>query len=174
MRNVFAALALAGVVLSCAPASGAAGYLDDRAQITQGASARDVTRAKRCAPPFGCAKKRRASSAAMLAMIDVAATHEGILADLARALVAVESGGNPALRGRHGEIGLTQIKCQTARGLGFAGPCAALFDPAVNLKWGLKHAHLAVRRGSIGFHQSGLHARHVSRRYVARIHAAMR
>jgi hypothetical protein len=110
----------------------------------------------------------------MLAMIDAAAAAEGILSDLARALVRVESNFDPQTVGADGEIGLTQIKPQTARGLGFPGSSRALFDPAINLKWGLRHAHLALKRGSIGFHQAGLHARHVSRAYVTRIYAAIR
>jgi hypothetical protein len=178
MRCFLAALALAGALVSFSSGVSADGRFlgGDRYRAAQGADARDVTRAKRCPPPFSCRKKeqKRPPGAAMLAMIDSAASAEGILSDLARALVKVESGFNPHRVGREGEIGLTQIKPQTARGLGFLGSRQALFDPAVNLKWGLRHAHLALRRGSIGFHQVGLHARHVSRAYVARIHAAIR
>jgi soluble lytic murein transglycosylase-like protein len=98
---------------------------------------------------------------------------QGISVAVAQALVRVESGGNPRARDAFGSLGLTQIKCATARGLGFVGDCAALFDPAINLKWGLRHARLALDRGSIGFHQTGLHARGVTAGYVRKINAAM-
>jgi soluble lytic murein transglycosylase-like protein len=178
MRCFLAALALAGALALFSSGASADGRFrsDHRYQAAQGADARDVTRAKRCPPPFSCWKKgqKRPPGAAMLAMIDAAAAAEGVLSDLARALVQVESSFDPQKVGSEGEIGLTQIKPRTARGLGFAGSRRELFDPVINLKWGLRHAHLALKRGSIGFHQAGLHARHVSRAYVARIHAAIR
>lgn len=176
MRCFLAALALAGALALFSPGTSAEGrfFGGHRYQVAQGADARDVTRALRCWRFKTCKRSNREPSQPMLAMIDAAAAAEGILSDLARALVKVESGFNPHRVGRDGEIGLTQIKPQTARGLGFAGSSRALFDPATNLKWGLRHAHLALKRGSIGFHQAGLHARHVSRAYVARIHAAIR
>lgn len=165
MRLVIAALALAGALFACASSVDA-----------QGASPREVVSAKRCAPPFGCVRPRARSHADRrgdTAAIDAAAIAEGVPLALARALVRVESGGDSGRRGREGEWGLTQIKCRTARGLGFAGACGQLADPATNLKWGLRHARRALDRGSIGFHQAGLGARHVSPRYVARINAAM-
>lgn len=196
MRLVFAALALAGALAAAWPA--AAAPVDDRypMQAQAGTTAADVTRAKRCAPPFGCKRVKprrppvkpdwRVDIAATSAppsgsegparirqIVDAAAATAGVPVALARALVRVESGGNPHLRGRQGEWGLTQIKCATARGLGFAGSCAALADAAINLRWGLKHARLALARGSIGFHQAGLGARRVSAAYVGKINAAM-
>jgi soluble lytic murein transglycosylase-like protein len=178
MRIRFAALALAGAFfISGTPAI--AGYGAAGMRIAQGASARDVLAARRCAPPFGCARRKaprrpRADFRLDIAMLVEAAAHvAGMPVHVARALVRVESGGDPRRRGTAGEWGLTQIKCQTARGLGFAGPCGRLADPATNLKFGLKHAALALRRGSIGFHQAGLGARRVSSAYVAQINAAM-
>lgn len=97
-----------------------------------------------------------------------AAREAGVPVEVAHRLVHVESSGRASLRGRAGEYGLTQIKCQTARDLGFRGPCAQLLDPATNLKWGLKHARKALDRGSIGYHQSGLNAKRVSPKYVAK------
>lgn len=168
-RRFLAALALAGVVLSCAPASAdVRSYPDDRARVAYGGGmARDVAEAIRRA------KARGGFRAEIVALIDQVAAAQGVPAAIARALVRVESGGNPGAR-NGSSLGLTQIKCQTARGLGFAGSCAALFDPATNLKFGLRHAALALKRGSIGFHQAGLHAHRVSPAYVARISRAMR
>jgi hypothetical protein len=176
MRCCLAALAFAGALAFFSSVVSADGRFlnDDRHQVAQGADARDVTRTLRCWRFKTCKRSNRAPSDSMLAMIDAAAAAEGVLSDLARALVQVESNFDPQKVGADGEIGLTQIKPQTARGLGFAGSSRALFDPAINLKWGLRHAHLALKRGSIGFHQAGLHARDVSRTYIARIHAAIR
>jgi soluble lytic murein transglycosylase-like protein len=175
MRCGLAALALGIFALALLLASPAWAQPEARMALM---SAADVLNARRCAPPFGCRREQRkapgraaAAKQALLALIDAAAMQAGVPRATARALIQVESGFNP--RARNGScLGLTQIKCRTARGLGFAGPCAALLDPATNLRFGLRHAALALRRGSIGFHESGLHARHVSRAYVARISAA--
>lgn len=176
-RRSLAALALAGAVFSCAPAfADARFFTDDRAQLAQGGDARDVTRAARCPPPLRRCKRSGSGGnvrADIGALIEQQARAQGVPVAIARALVRVESGFNPRLVGRAGEIGLTQIKLATARGLGFSGSRAALFDPATNLTWGLRHARRALDRGSIGFHQAGLHARRASRMYVARINAAM-
>jgi hypothetical protein len=57
MRIRFAALALAGAFfISGTPAI--AGYGAAGMRIAQGASARDVLAARRCAPPFGCARRK--------------------------------------------------------------------------------------------------------------------
>lgn len=193
MRMLFAALALAGALslfvaapdprlgwLGGAAAAYASEPPEPRILAQAGTTAADVARAKRCAPPLGCKRIKRPKlpppdfRSSIAAILDAAAADAGVPVALARALVRVESGGNPSLRGRQGEWGLTQIKCQTARGLGFAGSCAALADAAINLRWGLKHARLALARGSIGFHQAGLGARRVSAAYVGKINAAMR
>lgn len=106
-------------------------------------------------------------------IITDAALAEGVPLRTALAVAKVESGFNPRAHNA-GALGLFQIKCRTARGLGFTGPCSALFDPRVNARWGVKHVALALRRGSVGFHQTGLHARGVTRAYVSKINAAMR
>jgi soluble lytic murein transglycosylase-like protein len=58
---------------------------------------------------------------------------------LALALVKVESSFNPKARGRNGEIGLLQIKPQTARAMGYKGSAKALYDAETNLAWGMKY-----------------------------------
>lgn len=63
----------------------------------------------------------------------------GLPAELAEAVVRHESRFNPKARGRHGEIGLMQIKPQTARGLGYSGSAAGLYDVETNLKWGMAY-----------------------------------
>ena len=63
----------------------------------------------------------------------------GVPVALAMAVVRIESNHNPKARGRAGEVGLMQIKPQTARGIGFSGSTSALYDPDTNLKWGMKY-----------------------------------
>ena len=58
---------------------------------------------------------------------------------LALALVKVESSFNPKATGRNGEIGLLQIKPQTARAMGYKGSAKALYDAETNLAWGMKY-----------------------------------
>ncbi len=65
---------------------------------------------------------------------------------LAHAIVRHESNYNPRVRGRQGEIGLGQIKCQTARGVGFTGNCSNLYDPETNLTYSMRYLREALNR----------------------------
>jgi soluble lytic murein transglycosylase-like protein len=73
------------------------------------------------------------------ALIARYAAAEGVPVALAHAIVRHESNYRPNARGRAGEIGLMQIKLKTARGMGYSGSAAELFDPATNLKWGMRY-----------------------------------
>jgi soluble lytic murein transglycosylase-like protein len=66
----------------------------------------------------------------------------GIPAELVRAVVRVESDWDSELTGFAGEIGLMQIRPETARDMGFIGNDADLYDPERNIRWGV--AYLAV------------------------------
>ncbi|UNE53689.1 lytic transglycosylase domain-containing protein [Bartonella machadoae] len=59
--------------------------------------------------------------------------------DLAHAVVKVESNYKPQTKGAAGEIGLMQIKPSTARWLGFNGSVQDLYDPAINLEYGMRY-----------------------------------
>ncbi len=63
----------------------------------------------------------------------------GLPVELARAVVKHESGFDPDVTGRAGEIGLMQIKLSTARGMGYLGSAKDLYDPATNIRWGMKY-----------------------------------
>ncbi|MBX3576813.1 MAG: transglycosylase SLT domain-containing protein [Rhizobiaceae bacterium] len=65
------------------------------------------------------------------------AAEHGVPEDLVRAVIWVESRYKADIRGKHGEIGLMQIKPTTARGLGYRGSTEALFDPETNIRWGM-------------------------------------
>ncbi|WP_182085851.1 transglycosylase SLT domain-containing protein [Aureimonas sp. ME7] len=67
--------------------------------------------------------------------------------ELAHAIVSVESNYRIDVTGRAGEIGLMQIKPATARDMGFDGDANALYNPAVNIKYGMKYLAGAERRG---------------------------
>lgn len=107
------------------------------------------------------------------------AAEHGIPFELADAVVRLESRYNPAAR-NGANLGLTQIKYQTARSLGYDGPPAGLFDAETNLRYGLKYLAQAYRLaggdtcGAILRYQFGLRTetmKPASRAYCARVKA---
>jgi soluble lytic murein transglycosylase-like protein len=98
------------------------------------------------------------SPQAFAALIATHAAANGIPVDVADAVVRHESNYNPRLTGRAGEIGLMQIKLQTARGLGYRGSRKGLYDPATNIAWGMKY--LGVARKLAGGSQCGMLSRY--------------
>ncbi|MBB4953201.1 soluble lytic murein transglycosylase-like protein [Agrobacterium vitis] len=81
------------------------------------------------------------------ALISSYAKQYGVSAELASAVVKIESNFNARARGAHGEIGLMQIKPATARAMGYTGNTAGLYDPATNLKYGIKYLAMAHQLG---------------------------
>ena len=109
------------------------------------------------------------------------AAENGVPYSLANAVVTIESRYNPHVS-NGSALGLMQIKAQTARGLGFRGAAAGLFDPSVNVRYGMRYLALAYResRGdlcaTVMRYQSGIAARRLSaanRAYCARAHRLM-
>ena len=97
-------------------------------------------------------------------MVDAAASAAGVPAAMAHAVIRQESNYNPALRGRAGEWGIGQIKCQTAREVGFAGACGQLGDAATNLRFSMAYLRRALDRGGPGcagvsLYQRGIYGR---------------
>lgn len=82
------------------------------------------------------------------ALVEKEARREGLAPEIAEAVMAVESGYNPAALGGAGEIGLMQILPSTARMLGFAGTNAELAVPATNIHYGVTYLAQAWRRAS--------------------------
>jgi soluble lytic murein transglycosylase-like protein len=78
-------------------------------------------------------------------LIEKEAAAAGLAPEIAEAVMAVESGYNPAARGGAGEIGLMQILPSTARMLGFAGTDADLAVPATNIHYGITYLAQAWR-----------------------------
>jgi soluble lytic murein transglycosylase-like protein len=79
------------------------------------------------------------------ALIATHARANGVPLALAHAVIAIESRYNAAARGSAGEIGLMQIKLQTARGVGYRGGAKGLYDPETNLRYGMKYLGMAQK-----------------------------
>jgi soluble lytic murein transglycosylase-like protein len=107
-------------------------------------------------------------NSSMIAMVDRQARAAGVPIALARAVVRIESNFNPRVTGRASEVGLMQIKHQTARGMGFTGTRAELYDPETNLRFGMLYLAQAARLaggdtcGAVLRYQGGLSARRMT------------
>jgi soluble lytic murein transglycosylase-like protein len=74
-------------------------------------------------------------SAQLIAMIETAASENGVPAVLLHRIIKRESNYNAqAFHGGH--WGLMQIKYETARSMGYRGPAAGLLNPETNLRFG--------------------------------------
>jgi hypothetical protein len=78
-------------------------------------------------------------------LIEKEAAQAGLAAEIAEAVMAVESGYNPDAIGGAGEIGLMQILPSTARMLGFGGTAADLAVPETNIHYGVTYLAQAWR-----------------------------
>jgi len=70
----------------------------------------------------------------------------GVPPALIAAIIHVESRGDPTAAGMHGEYGLMQILCSTARQMGFKGACPELLNPYVNIYYGTKYLRWQFER----------------------------
>lgn len=90
-------------------------------------------------------------------------------------IAKVESNYNPNARGSAGEYGVYQLKCATAKGIGFSGNCSQLLNPHVNVKYGLKHLSMALRLSggnlklAASKHNGGLGRKKLVPRYVSAV-----
>jgi soluble lytic murein transglycosylase-like protein len=108
------------------------------------------------------------ATSGIAAIVDREARANGIPIALARAVVRIESNWNAGLTGRAGEVGLMQIKHPTAKGIGYQGSRSALYDPATNVKWGMRYLAGAYRLaggdtcGTVMRYQGGYGAKRMS------------
>ncbi len=86
-----------------------------------------------------------AAAGAIQAMVTAEARKAGVSPALAHAVVKVESRYQPRATGKGGYVGLMQLSYQTARGMGFRGSRAALYEPSNNLAYGMRYLAEAVR-----------------------------
>lgn len=111
----------------------------------------------------------------VIAMIKARAPSYGVPTWFALRIAQIESGYNPNARGAAGEYGVYQLKCATAKGLGYRGGCGGLLNASTNVNFGLKHLSLAVRAShgnlhmAASMHNGGLGTRHIVKRYVAMV-----
>jgi hypothetical protein len=85
------------------------------------------------------------SRAAIRKIIEKETARTNLPADIAEAVVFVESGYNPGTIGTVGEIGLMQIRPETAAMLGFRGNNAELAEPDINIHYGVLYLNRAWR-----------------------------
>jgi soluble lytic murein transglycosylase-like protein len=108
-------------------------------------------------------------------LISTHAARNGVPVELANAVIRYESNYNPRVTGRAGEIGLMQIKLQTARGIGYRGSRKGLYDPATNIAWGMKYLGQAVRLaggsqcGTLSRYNAGLFTRRLVPSYCRQV-----
>ena len=106
----------------------------------------------------------------------------GVPIAMAHAVVSIESGYHPSKRGSAGEIGLMQVKLQTARGMGYRGSAKGLYNPETNIRYGM--AYLGAARklggktvcGTVLKYNAGHFAKRmnpVSSRYCSKVKAHM-
>lgn len=120
----------------------AAGLFTTAALSLTTASA-EVAQATLDAPPTSVAAPLPAPSgnprALYRALIEREVRHTSLPADVAEAVMGVESGYDPSRIGSSGEIGLMQVMPATARMLGFSGTMAEFAAPEINIKYGVAY-----------------------------------
>ena len=125
---------------------------------------------RRHAPAAG-----RRDNGTVVAMIKSMAPGYVVPAWFALRIAKVESNYNASARGSAGEYGVYQLKCATARGLGFRGSCSGLLNARTNVRYGLKHLSLAIKGSSGNLHlaaskhNGGLGRKKLVRGYVAMV-----
>lgn len=90
------------------------------------------------------AARDAAARAQVAALIERHARAHGVPVALADAVVRVESRYNPSARNGP-YTGLMQLHPNTARSMGYSGSVQGLFDPDVNLRYGVKYLAVAYR-----------------------------
>ena len=94
--------------------------------------------------PSDAAAQGRAARDNIDALIEEQAKAQGVPSSFVHQVVKRESNYNPNAKGGSA-LGLMQIKHATARGLGYQGDAAGLFDPRVNLRYGIAYLAGAYR-----------------------------
>ena len=154
----------------------AATHSHRRVQVASGsrrihAVSRSQTEVAALAVPVGA----NAAQGNVISLIKAMAPSQGVPTWFALRIAHVESNYNPNMRGSHGEYGVFQMKCATAKDIGFSGNCAALLDPRTNIQWGLRHLALAIGKSdgnlrlAASKHNGGLGRRTIVASYVAKV-----
>lgn len=121
------------------------------------------------------AKVTPATQDRVVGLIKDMAPKYGVPTWFALRIAKVESGYNPNTRGAAGEYGVYQMKCSTAKGIGFSGNCSELLNATTNIRVGLKHLQMAMKlsHGNLKLaaskHNGGLGCKKLVHHYVAMI-----
>ena len=116
-----------------------------------------------------------ATTERVVGLIKELAPQYGVPTWFALRIAKVESGYNPNTRGAAGEYGVYQMKCATAKGIGFSGNCAELLNASTNIRVGLKHLSMAMKLSggnlklAASKHNGGLGRKKLVHRYVAMV-----
>ena len=116
-----------------------------------------------------------ASNDRVVGLIKDMAPQYGVPTWFALRIAKVESGYDPNTRGAAGEYGVYQMKCATAKGIGFSGNCSQLLNASTNVQYGLKHLQMAMKlsNGNLKMaaskHNGGLGRKKLVQRYVAMV-----
>ena len=111
----------------------------------------------------------------VVGLIKEMAPQYGVPTWFALRIAKIESGYNPNSRGAAGEYGVYQMKCATAKGIGFSGNCAELLNASTNIRMGLKHLSMAMKLSggnlklAASKHNGGLGRKKLVHRYVAMV-----
>ena len=111
----------------------------------------------------------------VVGLIKEMAPQYGVPTWFALRIAKIESGYNPNSRGAAGEYGVYQMKCATAKGIGFSGNCAELLNASTNIRMGLKHLSMAMKLSggnlklAASKHKGGLGRKKLVHRYVAMV-----
>lgn len=111
----------------------------------------------------------------VVTLIQSMAPAHGVPTWFALRIAKVESNYNPRARGAAGELGVFQLKCSTAKGIGYRGSCAGLLDARTNVQYGLKHLSLAMKSSggnlklAASKHNGGLGRKTMVHGYVAKV-----
>ncbi len=88
---------------------------------------------------FGLPKTYTKGRSAYLEILTRHAEQTGLPPAIADAVIRVESSFNPHAVGGVGEVGLMQVRPETAAMLGFAGGVTDLFEPETNILYGVRY-----------------------------------
>nr|WP_245442384.1 transglycosylase SLT domain-containing protein [Mesorhizobium hawassense] len=97
------------------------------------------------ARPVQCSAVPERTRETFKAFATCQASRYGLEPVLAHAVMEIESGFDPGVRGADGEVGLMQVMPATARMLGFRGSLDELGEPATNIALGVKYLARANR-----------------------------
>ncbi|MDP3601564.1 MAG: lytic transglycosylase domain-containing protein [Bosea sp. (in: a-proteobacteria)] len=117
---------------------------EDKAQATAVVPAAAADAKDKRSPVAVAALAAPVGSEGLKALVARHAAANGVPFSLADAVVRIESRYNPRAANA-GNYGLMQIRHQTARGMGYAGPAGGLLDPETNARYAMKYLALAYR-----------------------------